>query len=82
MNALTMVKKWIGEIVEIALLLIALGVTVEILFGEQVPFFGQIVTNLTALIGSLGQNGLVGLIALGIIVWLFYRKKGVIEGHQ
>jgi hypothetical protein len=82
MNALTMVKKWIGEIVEIALLLVALGVTVEILFGEQVPFFGGIVKNLTALIGSLGQNGLVGLIALGIIVWLFYRKKGVVEGHQ
>jgi hypothetical protein len=81
MNALTMVKKWIGEIVEIALLLVALGVTVEILFGEQVPFFGGIVKNLTALIGSLGQNGLVGLIALGIIVWLFYRKKGVVEGH-
>jgi len=81
MNALTLVKKWIGEIVEIALLLVALGVTIEILFGEQVPFFGGVVKNLTALIGSLGQNGLVGLIALGIIVWLFYRKKGVVEGH-
>jgi hypothetical protein len=80
MNALTMVKKWIGEIVEIALLLVALGVTIEILFGEQVPFFGGIVKNLTALIASLGQNGLVGLIALGIIVWLFYRKKGAVEG--
>lgn len=81
MNALTLVKKWIGEIVEIALLLVALGVTVEILFGEQVPFFGGIVKNLTALIASLGQNGLVGLIALGIIVWLFYRKKAIVEGH-
>ncbi len=82
MNAFTLVKKWIGEIVEIALLLVALGVAIEILFGEQVPFFGGVVNNLTALITSLGQNGLVGLIALGIIVWLFYRKKGVVEGHQ
>jgi len=83
MNALTLLKKWIGEIVEIALLLVALAVTVEILFGgpEPVPFFGGVVKNLTALITSLGQNGLVGLIALGIIVWLFYRKKGVVEGH-
>jgi len=80
MNALTMVKKWIGEIVEIALLLVALGVTIEILFGNTVPFFGGVVTNLTALIKSLGDNGLVGLIALAVILWLFYRKKGVVEG--
>jgi hypothetical protein len=79
MNALTMVKKWIGEIVEIALLLVALGVTIEILFGSTVPFFGGVVTNLTALIQSLGENGLVGLIALAVILWLFYRKKGVVE---
>ena len=83
MNALTMVKKWISEIVEIALLLVALGVTVEILFGtSSIPFFGGVVTNLTALIKSLGDNGLVGLIALAVILWLFYRKKGVVEGHQ
>jgi ABC-type enterochelin transport system permease subunit len=82
MNGLEMVKKWIGEIVEIALLLVALGVAVEILFGSQVPFFGGVVTNLTALIQSLGDNGLVGLIALAVILWLFYRRKGAIEGHQ
>ena len=82
MEAVAMVKKWIGEIVEIALLLVALGVTVEILFGAKVPFFGGVVTNLTALIQSLGDNGLVGLIALAVILWLFYRKKGVVEGHH
>ncbi|MFA5784416.1 MAG: hypothetical protein WC962_06025 [Phycisphaerae bacterium] len=84
MNALQMVKKWIGEIVEIALLLVALGVTVEILFGtsSSIPFFGGVVANLTALIKSLGDNGLVGLIALAVIVWLFYRKNAVTQGHQ
>ena len=83
MNALTMVKKWISEIVEIALLLVALGVTVEILFGtSSIPFFGGVVSNLTALIQSLGENGLVGLIALAVILWLFYRRKDVVQGHQ
>lgn len=83
MNALTMVKKWISEIVEIALLLVALGVTVEILFGtSSIPFFGGVVTNLTSLIQSLGDNGLVGLIALAVILWLFYRRKDVVQGHQ
>ncbi len=77
MKFLQEIKKWLGEVTEIFLLLIAVGIAVEILFGNTVPFFGGIVTNLTALINSLGQNGLVGLIALGIILYLFYRKKAV-----
>ncbi len=75
MQFLEETKKWVGEITEIALLLIALGVAVEILFGSNVPWFGGIVGNLTVLLGTLGDNGLVGLVALGIILWLFRRKK-------
>lgn len=78
MHFLEEIKRWLGEITEIALLLIALGVAVEILFGNAVPFFGGIVTNLTALLKSLGDNGLVGLIALGIILFLFRRRKVVV----
>jgi hypothetical protein len=68
------IKKWLAEITEISLLLIALGVAVEILFGNAVPFFGGVVANITALLNTLGSNGLVGLIALGIIVFLFRKK--------
>jgi len=69
------VKKWLAEVTEICLLLVALGIIVEILFGRTVPFFGGIVENLTALISALGQNGLVGLIALAIILYLFSKKR-------
>lgn len=78
MNFLEQLKRWLGEITEIALLLVALGVAFEILLG---PGFllgtPGVVANLTGLIESLGlgENGLVGLIALAIIVWLFYRKR-------
>lgn len=82
MQFLTEIKKWIGEITEILLLLIAVAIAVEILFGATVPFFGGVVTNLTALIGSLGENGLVGLIAMSIIFFLFYRKKSVMTEHH
>ncbi|MBE3117005.1 hypothetical protein IMZ68_07350 [Candidatus Bathyarchaeota archaeon] len=76
MQFFTEIKKWLGEITEIALLLIALGVAVEILFGAStVPFFGQVVGNITGLLKTLGENGLVGLIALGIIVYLFNKKR-------
>jgi hypothetical protein len=76
MQFFTEIKKWLGEITEIALLLIALGVAVEILFGTNtVPFFGQVVGNITGLLKTLGDNGLVGLIALGIIIYLFNKKR-------
>ena len=77
MHYLEEVKKVLGEITEIALLLVALGIVIEILFGQTVPFFGGIVANLTTLLSTLGENGLVGLIALAIILFLFYRKKAV-----
>ncbi len=76
MHFLQEVKRWLGEITEIFLLLIALGVVVEILFGPAtVPFFGQVVPNITAILDSLGQQGLVGLIVLSIVLFLFYKKR-------
>ncbi|HLB75281.1 MAG TPA: hypothetical protein VJJ98_14770 [Sedimentisphaerales bacterium] len=75
MSPLEQTKKWIGEITEIALLLVALGIVVGILFGPNVPFFAGIVANLTAMLNSLGENGLVGLIALGIILYLFQKQR-------
>ncbi len=77
MNYFEQVKKWIGEVTEIALLLIALGVAVEVLFGSKVPVFSGIITNLTGLISTLGENGLVGLVALGVILFLFQKRKAV-----
>jgi hypothetical protein len=75
MRALEEIKRWLGELTEIFLLLIAVGIAADILFGGKVPFFGAVVANLISLINSLGENGLVGLIALAIIVYLFQRKK-------
>ncbi len=74
MHFLEEIKRWLGEITEIFLLLIAVGVAAGILFGTQVPFFSGVVVNLTALISSLGENGLVGLIALAIIFYLFKKR--------
>ena len=82
MHYLGEVKKWLGEITEVFLLLIALGIIAHILFGETLPFFGSVVPNLTALITDLGENGLVGLIALGIIIYLFQRGKVFAGQHQ
>jgi hypothetical protein len=74
MNGLSTLKTWIGALTEVALMLLALGITLALLAGPQVPFLGNVVSNIIALVKELGSNGIVGLIALGVIVWLFSKR--------
>ncbi len=82
------VKNVVRELIDISLVLIALAIVLSILVGgPSMPFFGQVVDNLTGLVGKLGSNGLVGLIVLGLILWLFsgrgaYCRSQVIQGAE
>ena len=72
MDWLTKAGDWVKGIAHISVLLIALGVVWQVLFGKAVPFVGgDIVGNISGLVASLGSNGLVGLITVGILLWLF-----------
>ena len=69
------IKSWLRQITEVGLLLIAAAVVLEIIFGSTVPFIGVgILDNIIAITAKLGQDGLIGIIAIGIIVWLYLRK--------
>ncbi len=69
-------RRVIGQIIELGLLLVALAIVLQILFGRDVGFItNDVVGNLIALIQQLGDNGLVGLIAGGIILWLFWVRQ-------
>ena len=72
MDWLTKAGDWVKGIAHISVLLIALGVVWQVLFGKAVPFVGgDIVGNISGLVAQLGSNGLVGLVTLGILLWLF-----------
>lgn len=75
MTFLDKVKGWLGQIVEVGLLLVALGIVVQVLIGPNVAFIGDVVGNLLTLINALGSNGFVGLIAIAIILWLFAKRS-------
>ena len=69
------VKRFLVQVTEMGLLLIALAVVAGVIVGPgNVPFVGEVVSNLTALIKSLGDSGIVGLIAVGIIIWLLSKQ--------
>ncbi|MCH7634599.1 MAG: hypothetical protein IH878_16115 [Gemmatimonadetes bacterium] len=69
-------RGWLSQIVELGLLLIALGIVLQILFGRAVSFIpGDVVGNLIGVVKAMGDNGLVGLIAIGVILWLFWKRQ-------
>jgi hypothetical protein len=65
MNAVKNLKHLIASLTEIGLMLLALAIVCALLVGG----------NITALVKELGSNGLVGLIALGFILWLFSNRS-------
>ena len=77
MTFLDKIKGWLIEIVEVGLLLVALGIVLQILLGTNLAFIGNVVGNLMALIKQLGDGGLIGLIAIAIILWLFSKRSPV-----
>lgn len=74
MDMLNTTKSWIAGLTEVGLMLIALAIVASLLVGGTVPFFGSVVGNIVNLVKELGTNGLVGLIALGFILWLFSKR--------
>jgi hypothetical protein len=75
MDTMHRIKMWIGGLTEIGMMLLALAIVAALLVGGNLPFFGGVVANIIGLVAQLGSNGLVGLIVLGIILWLFSHRS-------
>ena len=73
---LSKIKNILREIIDFGLLLIAIAIILELLFGPSSPFLGQnIIDNLVNLVKELGDAGVVGLISIAIIIYLWSRVK-------
>ncbi len=70
MNALNSLKDIIGSLTGIIVALVALGVAAGVVFGD-VPFVGGVLDNLLGLVNTLGDNGLIGLIVLAVLLDLY-----------
>jgi hypothetical protein len=59
---------------EVGVLLLAVSVLAEIIFGPDVPFFGsQVTENLITLLNTLGEQGIAALIIVFAVIFA-YRK--------
>ena len=65
---------YLNKFLEVGVLLLAVSVLAEIIFGPNVPFFGsQVTENLIRLLNSLGEQGIAALIIVFAVIFT-YRK--------
>lgn len=71
MEILAIIKKWSGSIADTAVSVLAMLLVLEVLFkGAPIPFVPavDVIGSVTAIVKSLGSEGVVGLVA----VWVLY----------
>ena len=75
MNAsISRITGYLNKFLEVGVLLLAVSIVAEILFGPNVPFFGsQVTNNLIALLNNLGDQGIAALIIVFALIFV-YRK--------
>ena len=76
MEIISKIKSW-AALADVGVSLIALGIVLEVLFsGQNVPFWPDIsvIANVQNIIAGFSAQGLVGLVAVGVLFWVFNRK--------
>ena len=73
-NCITTITKYLNKFLEVGILLLAISVIAEIVFGPEVAFFGsQVTANLINLLNALGEQGIAALIIVFAVIFA-YRK--------
>lgn len=74
MQWLDTAKSWVLKFIDIGIALLALAIIVQLLFGSAAPFMGNIADNIMKFIATFGGQGLVGLVAIGVVLYVLNRK--------
>ena len=73
-NWISIITKYLNKFLEVGILLLAISVIAEIVFGPDVAFFGsQVTANLINLLNALGEQGIAALIIVLAVIFA-YRK--------
>ena len=73
-NWISKVKYYLNSFLEVGVLLLAVSVIAEVIFGPNVAFFGsQVTENLIRLLNTLGSQGIAALIIVFAVIFA-YRK--------
>ena len=68
------IKYYLNSFLEVGVLLLAVSVIAEVIFGPKVAFFGsQVTENLIRLLNSMGSQGIAAIIIVFAVIFA-YRK--------
>ena len=70
MDILTKIKSWAGALAEVGVSIAALLIVLEVLGMGNMPFMPgdiSVVDNVSAMLASLGSQGIIGLIAIWVL---------------
>ena len=69
------IKRGVGSLTELVLLLAALAIVLQVLIGQgNMWIFADVIGHLMDIITQIGDRGIVGLIAVAVVLWLFSRR--------
>ena len=68
-------KTVILRLTDLGIALLALGIILQLLFGNALPFLGNdIAGNIMTFIKGLGGQRLAGLVAIAVVVYILNRR--------
>ena len=71
--SLKSIRKFFRRLTDVLIPIVAVSLLLGVIFGIDAPFVGNVYTNVAEIIGLIGQDGLLTLIS--IIIILAYLKK-------
>ena len=74
MQWLDTAKAWILRFIDIGIALLALAIIIQLLFGANTQFLGDVSGNIMKFIASFGGQGLVGLVGIGVVLYILNRR--------
>ena len=74
------VKYYLNSFLEVGVLLLAVSVIAEIIFGPNVAFFGsQVTQNLISLLNNLGSQGIAALIIVFAVIFIENKQENLVK---
>ncbi len=77
MDILNKIKSWAGALADVGISVAALAIILEVLGLANMPFMPEglsVVDNVTAMLGTLGSEGIMGIIAVWVLYEIWNRK--------
>jgi len=69
------IKNFLNKVIDVLIPVVTVMLLLGIVFGPSAPVVGDIYTNVSSILGMLGEDGLLALVAIVIIIAYINKNK-------